>query len=294
MWPPPSRATSPAGWRAPMPPESGLTLAEAAEDFRAACHAELNAFKPGNVHIFRPGHGMTVATFERAAEVAAVRLVAGRTVGERIESAVKASLAAVGCNANLGILLLAAPLVEAAFASAPNEPLRSALARVLKRLTVEDAAAAYRAIAAANPGGLGRADEHDVAAPPTITLREAMAAAADRDRIALQYVTDFEDVFAAAAAYERHSGTRETVEDVYLGLLGLFPDSHIARKFGGEIAERVRREASAFATRLDVEPDRDRALDAFDLHLKAQGINPGTTADLTVAAVFAAKLQARG
>lgn len=277
-----------------MPPEGGLTLSEVAEDFRAACQAELNAFKPGNVHVFRAGHGMTVATFERAAEVAAVRLVAGRTVGERIESAVKASLGAVGCNANLGILLLAAPLVEAAFTSGPDEPLRSALARVLGRLTVDDAAAAYRAIAAANPGGLGRADEHDVAAAPTITLREAMAAAADRDRIALQYVTDFEDVFAAAAAYDRHSETRETVEDVYLGLLGLFPDSHVARKFGPEVAERVRKEASAFATRLDVELDRDRALDAFDLHLKAQGINPGTTADLTVAAVFAAKLQARG
>ena len=267
-------------------------MAAVAAAFRDACRAELAALKPGNVHNFRDGHGMTAATFERAAEVAAVRLVAGRTVGERIEGSVRASLAAVGCNANLGIVLLCAPLAHAAFERGPGEPLRPALARVLERLTVEDAEAAYRAIAAANPGGLGRADEHDVAEPPTITLRDAMAAAASRDRIALQYVNDFEDVFAAAAAYQARRPGREAVEDVYLGLLSLFPDSHVVRKFGAEVAETLRREAAAFAESLDFRDDRERALDAFDLHLKAKGLNPGTTADLTVAALFTARLEA--
>jgi triphosphoribosyl-dephospho-CoA synthase len=275
-----------------MPPEPPRDLASVAGAFRAACQAELTAFKPGNVHIFRDGHRMTVATFERAAEVAAVRLVSGRTVGERIEGAVRASLAAVGCNANLGILLLCAPLAEAALTALPQESLRTALARVLAGLTVADAEAAFRAIASANPGGLGRAEAHDVSAPPAVTLREAMAAAAERDRIARQYVVDFEDVFAAAAVFRSKPPGRVAVEDVYLGLLSLFPDSHIARKFGMETAERVRREAVAFAASLDAEPDRDRALDAFDLHLKAKGINPGTTADLTVAALFAATLEA--
>ncbi|GLK80683.1 triphosphoribosyl-dephospho-CoA synthase [Methylopila turkensis] len=273
-----------------MPPE-GFGLAEVAALFRAACQAELGAFKPGNVHVFRGGHGMTVATFEKAAEVAAVRLVAGRSVGERIEGAVKASLAAVGCNANLGIILLCAPLAEAALSLGPDEELRPALARTLSRLTVADAEAAYRAIAAANPGGLGSAPDQDVADAPTVTLRAAMSQAAHRDRIALQYVTDFEDVFASAAAYDARPPGRAAVEDVYLGLLSLFPDSHVARKFGAETAETLRREAAAFAASLDAEPDRDRALDAFDLHLKARGLNPGTTADLTVAAVFTALLQ---
>lgn len=265
-------------------------MASVAAAFRNACRAELQALKPGNVHVFRAGHGMTVATFERAAEVAAVRLVAGSTVGERIEGAVRASVAAVDCNANLGIVLLCAPLAEAALTLGRDEDLRSSLSRVLRRLTVEDAEAAYRAIALANPGGLGAAERYDVASPPTVTLRAAMAEAAGRDRIALQYVADFEDVFAAAAVYAGRSPTRDAAEDVYLGLLSLFPDSHVARKFGLETAEQVRREAAAFAAALDLEPDRDRALDAFDLHLKARGINPGTTADLTVAALFAAAL----
>lgn len=274
-----------------MPPDAH-DLASVARIFRDACRAELAALKPGNVHVFRDGHGMTVATFERAAEVAAVRLVAGRTVGERIEGAVKASLAAVGVNANLGILLLCAPLAHAALHSVPDEPLRRALGRVLERLSVADAEAAYRAIAAANPGGLGKAREHDVLEPPKVTLGEAMAAAADRDRIALQYVTGFEDVFASAEAYRSRPSGREAVEDVYLGLLSLFRDSHVVRKFGVETAETVRREAAAFSEGLDHQPDRERALDAFDLHLKARGLNPGTTADLTVAAVFAAGLEA--
>lgn len=279
-----------------MPPETrpsqAWDLAGVAAAFRDACRAELHALKPGNVHVFRGGHGMTVATFERAAEVAAVRLVAGKTVGERIEGSVKASLAAVGVNANLGILLLCAPLAEAALTSAPGESLRTVLRRVLERLTIDDARAAYRAIAAANPGGLGRAEDHDVAEEPKITLRDAMAAAADRDRIARQYITDFEDVFAAAETYRIRPPGREAVEDVYLGLLSLFPDSHVARKFGAETAETVRREATAFSRGLDDRPERERALDAFDLHLKSRGLNPGTTADLTVAAVFAASLQA--
>ena len=273
-----------------MPPEPRRwDLASVAAAFRAACRAELNALKPGNVHVFRDGHGMTVETFERAADVASVRLVAGSTVGERIEGSVKASLAAVGLNANLGILLLCAPLAHAALTGSPGR-LGSDLKRTLDRLTVADAEAAYRAIAAASPGGLGRVEKHDVARPPAITLKQAMAEAADRDRIALQYVTGFENVLAAAETYRARGGGREAVEDVYLGLLGLFPDSHVARKFGVETAETLRREAAAFCEGLDARPDRERALDAFDLHLKARGLNPGTTADLTVAAVFAAQL----
>ena len=271
-----------------MPPEP-FDLWGVAGAFVAACRAELSALKPGNVHVFRDGHGMTVATFERAAEVASVRLVAGRTVGERIEGATRASLAAVGLNANLGIVLLCAPLAHAAL-DGGGRTFRNALQHTLDRLTVADAEAAYRAIAAANPGGLGRAEKHDVAEPPKITLREAMAAAADRDRIAMQYVTGFEDVFAAAQTYRSKPPGREAVEDVYLGLLSLFPDSHVARKFGVEAAEELRREAAAFSEGLDFREDRERALDAFDLHLKARGLNPGTTADLTVAALFTAAL----
>ena len=67
--------------------------------------------------------------------------------------------------------------------------MRPALARVLDGLDRADAGEVFAAIAAANPGGLGRAARHDVNAPALVTLREAMAEAAERDRIARQYVT---------------------------------------------------------------------------------------------------------
>src|SRR3989304_5392508 len=56
----------------------------------------------------------------------------------------------------------------------------------------EDAAGVYEAILRATPAGLGTAEREDVSAPPAATLREAMALAAGRDRIARAYVTAFE------------------------------------------------------------------------------------------------------
>ena len=132
--------------------------------------------------------------FVQSAEASAAPIAArGARVGVRIRAAVAATLSAVGQNTNLGIILLCAPL--AAAVEIAHVALRPALAGVLDSLDKADAADVFSAIAAANPGGLGRATRHDVNAPATATLREAMAEAADRDRIARQYVTAYEDVF---------------------------------------------------------------------------------------------------
>jgi triphosphoribosyl-dephospho-CoA synthase len=96
---------------------------------------------------------------------------------------VRASLAAAGCNTNLGIVLLCAPVAAACERWRPADGaagLRAALRAVLEGLDVEDARAAYRAIALARPGGLGTVARHDVAEPARIGLREAMALAAPR------------------------------------------------------------------------------------------------------------------
>ena len=99
-----------------------------------------------------------------------------------------ATWAEAGCNTNLGILLLCAPVaaaVEHAGACTSAAALRAAIAEVMRSLDVADARAAYRAIALANPGGLGDAPSQDVHDEPSVGLREAMALAAARDRIAL-------------------------------------------------------------------------------------------------------------
>ncbi|HEX7966950.1 MAG TPA: triphosphoribosyl-dephospho-CoA synthase, partial [Stellaceae bacterium] len=176
-----------------------------------ACLIELRALKPGNVHVQSEGHGMTVAQFETSARVSAAPLCApGRPVGARIRDAVAATRAAVGCNTNLGIVLLAAPLITAAEHAAPGD-LQERLATTLAGLTVADAAAVYEAIRIAEPAGLGRVAEQDVAAAPTIGLRQAMALAAERDLIARQYADDYAEVFAigvqrlAAARRQGHA-----------------------------------------------------------------------------------------
>lgn len=263
--------------------------------YLAACALELRALKPGNVHDFADGHGMTVADFVTSAHASAAPLCApGRPAGERIRDAVVATRAAVECNTNLGIVLLAAPLIAAA-ETAQTPALRPALASVLRALSVDDAVAAYEAIRLAAPAGLGRSAAQDVAAPPSVDLRQAMALAASRDRVAHQYASDYADIFelglprytAAERSGERHEWA---VTLVYIDFLAAFPDSHIMRKYGAATATEVRDRARGMIPLLDARSDREQAIAAllaFDCWLKERRLNPGTCADLTVATLLA-------
>ena len=179
-----------------------MTLERARTAFLCACRLDVAVRKPGNVSIASPGHGMDAALFVASGLAAAGPLFQpGIRVGARIEAAVEASFAAAGCNTNLGIVLLCAPIaaaVEQHPAARTAVDLRCALEAVLGGLDVDDARAAYRAIARANPGGLGEAPEEDVRHAPGIDLRRAMALAADRDSIARQYATGYADLFELA------------------------------------------------------------------------------------------------
>jgi triphosphoribosyl-dephospho-CoA synthase len=275
----------------------GLSEAETREAFRSACLSELAALKPGNVHIHAGGHGMEVRQFEASALAAAPFIADPRLkVGERVLRAVEASLAAAGCNTNLGILLLSAPIAVAAQIDT-TVPLRVRLRDVLARLDAEDAASVFMAIRRASPGGLGAAPEQDVAAPPTIGLIEAMALAADRDRIARAYVTDFDEVFAfglpTLAKIRLHTDDPAVaVTTLHMAFLAEAPDSHIARKSGREVAKAVCAEARGLRALWDpvAGPEAFAPLLAFDRDLKERGLNPGTTADFVVAALFAAAI----
>ena len=273
----------------------GLTPGQIAEAFTAACHDELTSLKPGNVHVHAPGHGMTVELFEDAARAAAPFIADDTlTIGGRIEGAVGASIAASQCNTNLGIVLLGAPL--AAAASQGEGPLRSRLAGVLSALTVEDARAAYRAIAAANPAGLGSKPQSDVASVPEISLRAAMALARDADQIAKAYTNDFALIFefalpALTAARLSAVTPDRAITTLHMCLLAQVPDTHITRKFGPEQAREV--QVQAHRLRPQYWPRVDEGFGVlldFDRELKAKGFNPGTTADFVVATLFAERL----
>ena len=126
-----------------------------------------------------------------------------------------------------------------------------------------------------------------------------MNEARERDRIAYQYVSDFEDIFDTALPALRASHARWRSRDwaavyVYLLMLARFLDSLIVRKHGVKVASDVSRQAADLGLALARADDPSRelpALEAFDRQLKARSINPGTTADLTVAALVAMDLQ---
>lgn len=258
-----------------------------------ACTLDVAVPKPGNVSFASAGHGMTAAQFIASAQAAAGPLCEpGAAVGRRIEGAVRASWAAAGCNTNLGIVLLCAPIAAASERGA-GPALQDMLHRVTQGLTVDDASKAYRAIAHANPGGLGRAPDQDVAAEPSIDLRAAMALAADRDRIANQYAQGFDELFKLGLPLF-HRGLRQglaaAVLDTYLGWLASGPDSHILRKHGAALAQTVTAEAAALHREWHAAGHLAgaQALSSWDTQLKTRGINPGTSADLTVATLFIA------
>ncbi len=273
-------------------------FARARDAFLLACRLDVETAKPGNVSVASAGHGMQAAQFIDSAEAAAPALFArGARVGTRILDAVTRTRQIAGCNTNLGIVLLVAPLAAALERTATLDAAhwQAAVEQVLSTLDVDDARAAYRAIALANPGGLGDAPEQSVHAPPTVDLRAAMSLAAERDSIARQYANGFADIFGAGLdALAGSDGTTPAALtlDVFLTFLGTWPDSHILRKHGAALAQSVTREArERHAQARFAEPAAHAAqLDAWDARLKAQGVNPGTSADLTVAALFAGAL----
>lgn len=269
--------------------------------FKAACMAELSALKPGNVHIFADGHGMTVQDFILSAEVtAAVIARPGLSVGQRILDATEASWAAVNCNTNLGIVLLAAPLIQAALQPG-DQPLQARLQQVLRALTIDDAALTFRAIQRAAPGGLGKAEQHDVHEAAQITLLAAMQAAQARDLVARQYAHDYAEILGFATQCYQHALAKWqrpawAVTALYMGLLAEYDDSHIQRKYGVEMAASIRQEARPHLLALlqcDNPKLYQRQLMQWDADLKRRNINPGTSADLTVATLFAISLDAK-
>ncbi len=262
--------------------------------FLEACSWDVAVRKPGNVSRASDGHGMQAQTFLDSAAASVDGLcAAGAPVGARIESAIAASWSRVGCNTNLGIVLLCAPIAAAAERVDTPADLRPAVAEVIEHLDVADAEAAFRAIVQANPGGLGEASDQDVRAAPSMTLRAAMSLAAERDRIAAQYRDGLAELFDRGLPVLDvvHAAS---VQRLYLAWLASGPDSHIVRKHGEAVAQSVLNDARVWRARAKAgEPlDADPAWAAWDHTLKSRRINPGTSADLTVATLMLALLGA--
>jgi triphosphoribosyl-dephospho-CoA synthase len=175
------------------------------------------------------------------------------------------------------------------------QELRTSVHQVLAVTTVDDARDVYAAIRLASPGGLGEVETEDVAGEPTLTLLDAMRLAAHRDGIAREYATGFAttfDVGTPALIRARRDGFSwdDAVVETFLTLLAAAPDTHIARRGGGALADDVTRQAAAVIAAGGVRSDEGRrAIAGMDAALRGprNTANPGTTADLTAATIFA-------
>jgi triphosphoribosyl-dephospho-CoA synthase len=258
-----------------------------------ACLLEVVARKPGNVHRVGDLADLHLVDFLLSAVAIAEPLdrAAAIGVGAAIDEAIAATRRVVSTNTNLGMVLLLTPLA----AVPAGVDLADGVRAVLEATTVADARAVYRAIRRAQPGGLGSAPDQDLAGEPTMPLRAVMALAAGRDLIARQYAHGFREVLGQAVPilteYLRDGRPLESaIVGTHLNLLACHPDSLIARKAGMEPALDVSRRAAAV---LDAGwPDREEArtrCEAFDHWLRDPGrrFNPGTTADLVTATLYA-------
>jgi len=299
-----------------------MTNVDIAAAAQLACLLEASAPKPGNVS---PGRHFSDVRYEHflasaAAIGGAFGEAADHRVGEIVLLAAQATSRWTRSNTNLGIVLLLAPLAKAAArdaasrqslaAQTPSTPsgsdgrplpgkLRESLADVLNQTTVDDARDVFAAIRLASPGGLGEAAEQDVADEPTVTLLAAMQLAADHDGIAREYATAFATTFEVAVPAllrTRADGLSwdDGVVETFMTVLAAQPDTHIARRGGAELARDVSERAAEVMRAGGIRTDEGRrALGYFDHSLRdpRNTGNPGTTADVTAAALFVALLQ---
>lgn len=258
---------------------------------QTACIWEAIARKPGNVNRDHDFHDLTFTDFLLSAAAIApiMEMASHHPVGDTILRSIEATRKVTNTNTNLGIVLLLAPMATIT----ENTDLQSGISEVLESLTVEDAQKAYQAIRLAQPGGMGKVHEQDIQNDPNQTLRDVMAQAALRDSIALQYANGFQQVFEGTDLLREvlPNGTvEEAILNCYLQLLAKYPDTLIARKRGVVAAQEVSRRAekiveSGWQPRQGWPP----AIQAFDVWLRdeSHSRNPGTTADLVAASLFA-------
>ena len=178
--------------------------------YERACLAELAALKIGNTHIW--GGGKTpLPVFQQAARVTKKPMgQRGYCVGQKIYHSAVATKKAVGENPNMGMLLLAAPLIKT-FEEYQNCH-RQNLEKVLARLTLQDANYTFKALRLLKPKSLARthslapqARSQDAFKTATLPLKQVMELVQGEDLIAYQYANGFENVYEGCGFFANHN-----------------------------------------------------------------------------------------
>jgi triphosphoribosyl-dephospho-CoA synthase len=192
-------------------------------------------------------------------------------------------------NCHFGAILLLIPLCVAAGNSSRISQLRKNVVGIVKNTTSADAVQFYKSFHCVDV----RVQEHhflDVKDPKSLetilnedlTLYRIMQISSPNDTLAREWVEGFPRTFHGSQLMKQYVESGRSVNDsivrLFLKLLGEFPDTLIAKKWGMEAAREVSTKARDVMRNGDVQD--------FDRDLVQRKINPGTTADLVIASLF--------
>ncbi len=255
------------------------------ERAQLAMMLEVCAFpKPGNVdrcHDYattRLEHFLASAIFARPALDRAERSDGG--VGSIILDAVERTNIHSGGNTHFGAFILLVPLVMGG--DIPEAD------RVVRATTIEDAILFYEAFGKTRvrviPG-----DELDVNDPRAIdeirqrgmTLHDVMLYSAKNDMVAREWINGFQLTRRGADLLKTHGCGPDSIVLTFLDLLATEPDTFIVKKHGKDTAWNVMQKAQDVREGL-------RDLVTFDQECIDAGINPGSIADIMIAALYIA------
>jgi triphosphoribosyl-dephospho-CoA synthase len=260
-------------------------LMSAAERAQVAMMLEVSAFpKPGNVdrcHDYpdtRLEHFLASTIFARPAleEAASGK---GR-IGEIIGHAVRQTNVHNGGNTHFGAFILLIPLVYGGGIDGA--------VKAIARTDVSDAVAFYKAFALTRVR-MNTDDELDVNDPKALdelrernmTLLDVMQHSAPNDMVAREWINGFMLTRRGADILHQVGPGRQGIVEMFLTLLATEPDTFIIKKHGRAVAEQTMERAREVL-------DGRRVLETFDAECIGAGINPGSIADITIAAIFIA------
>ena len=267
------------------------------KQIKFVCDKEMDSLKPGNVHKYSKGHGMSTKDFFKSSLIISKCLTKNNlNLGQKILSSVNEIQNKIKKNTNLGIILMLSPIATIVQKEGviSKEELLKKIKSLIKKQNIKNSIPIFEAIALTSPGGLGFSKKYDVNKLPKTNLYKAMEYSKKRDLIARQYYNGFKDIFnigvpAYKKFYNKWGRVNWALTGVYLTFLKKFNDSHITRNKGNKIATSVKKEAKKYYFFLKKNKNLikiKKKLLIFDKKLKSKRINPGTIADLTVATLL--------
>ncbi len=269
--------------------------------FEYSCKLDVFSIKPGNVFLDHPAYGMTHKDFLQSSMACSdIICEHNMDIGKKILESVEASMDVVGCNTNLGIILLCVPIVEAIYSDNNHKFDQNNLKNVINNIGYKQTRDIYKAINIANAGGMGSKPEFDLKESKSgkFTILDAMNYARKYDFIANEYSNYFHNIINVISKNWRNyfnimKNAENATTATFLKQISSNPDSLVARKHGlnaaEELSQRFKVIADDYCASKNPNTLNNKLL-LMDSELKIQGLNPGTTADVVVASIFLNRL----